>query len=156
MVEMTRSSASCDGVLTAVGAVGPCDSGCREKEGSRSHDDQEDADGCDGCGNAALGAWLPCAAAAGVVPAAAEAARACCIHTSRVLWSTGHFSSSPTFAVSGPDPFMLAAPAAAVPTALSPWAIPSLLTRTVSSNSVCITPYLSTVSRVCVRFVRGL
>lgn len=149
MLEMTRDSSSGERVRgCGVGvAEGSCswDCGCWEKDGSRSHDDQEVDEGaalvgCEFC--AAVGA-----AAAAVVDCAARACRACCNHSSRVLSSTGHLASSPVVcAPAGPNPFMLdvlavavAVPAVVDSTALFPKAVASLRpTKTVSSRSVCI------------------
>ena len=145
MLEMARSSPSCGVVrAAALGAEGSWGLDDWPKEGSRSHEDQdEDVDCCVGSGIVVLGVWL-------VLFCAADACelRACCNHISRVLWSTGHFSSSPPCVAFTPKSFMFAA-AAVVPSsglattvplpALSPWFVPSLrLTRTVSSSSVCI------------------
>jgi hypothetical protein len=143
MLETTRASSSCD-FVRGVWVAGSVAGGCREKEGSRSHDDQDEV-GC--CGGSGIG--LVVAGRCGVAAVAADAdcaARsrsccACCSQSSRVLWSTGHFSSPPC-AASDPCSFMLAVAVAGAPVSavlLPPCAAASLrLTKTVSRRSVCI------------------
>lgn len=135
MLDTTRFSPSCEGTGAAVLVAEKLCSwgcGCREKEGNCSHDDQEEVDGCAGS-SAVLVAWALWIADVdgGSAP---RACCACCSHTSRVLWSTGHFASSAACAPSDPNPFISAVANPALPRAAA-----SLLpTRTVSRRSVCI------------------
>lgn len=112
-----------------------------EKEGRRSHDvHEEDCCGCCGCversGTGGLDLLL-------AFCAASSFALACCIHSSRVLWSTGHFSSAPAFAPRAPASLILAVFGVfddGVPPLGSscPAFTTSLPTKTVSTNSWCI------------------
>ena len=135
--ETVRASSRMDGFFGCEGGGGEGGAGaavCDEVNGSRrNHDDQLDGSvaavvvvAASDCGTGCGG--VGCAMLALLGSDVVCAARACCIHSSRVLWSTGHFSSAPA-AASEPGPFI---------PALFPSSATSLLTRTVSRRSLCI------------------
>lgn len=108
------------------------------EKGRRNHEDQDELDCVCGCGCVAVG-MAGCEAGRG-------AERACCSQVSRVLWSTGHFASSPA----GEDEEEVISGVGREAEALSAAMLESLrLTRTVSSRSLCIIKVASSGRSLC-------